>query len=1717
MSTLPQQQRRFVFPDSVIGILSGAVNGVPPAIGDRAVTALQAICTEQELPLLATECHFVAPTRRGAAYGTIPFRFAAVAPLDCPAEIERLLKEKLLSSIDISVDGDQVKHINVVAGCTELSGVKVDTANREDAIVVDTDAVSRLLKGDTRAVGLKNLLDSFEGRKIISFQTQAELYVWIIRRGFSEERRNRLQNLLKEFEVAEPDDRCSLIWANLVTHGRVLGRPTAAQDMWVAALAIRHGAKLCTANVKDYDHLPQLQLHSVTNVTAKSDVKDLCIQSFLREHGKDPATWDKLRQSLFIVRSEVHPSLVLFNVKQSARSSDPGNRVYGCRGLILDEADNYRIVNYPFNSFFNLGERQSRPIAKNFDWSTAIILPKLDGTLMSLYYYDKKFHVSTRGHPDAATSTLEKGDDGMSFATLFWKTWNELGYNLPPQQMPWIHRTYCFELLTPENRVVVPIGKPRIVLIMVRDLDTLEELPCGSIATMLGWETVEPEPPVTGPDELRDRANELSPVEGEGFVAVDPSSWNRLKVKSKRYLLASTLPRPNWGWTSHQAALSTVDDAQVMKIVLAGESDEFAAYFPEWATRFLEMRTKLNLLVDQLEPIINETLQNSESMKEVNHWLRACELPSGLMGFLMKTLSNQRSGSALRAPDRNRLLELLCVEPPIRLLFWSNELASVKLLSTTDKSTPAAAAVESDPKKTSGTVGSKEPRELTRSWNLLRLLPFFTMEQVLVSVVIFAASFLSKFVPLPNITVEGQQTTAVYFIVALVAFILGADASNLQRRVRQLLVQIHARQRSRKLHPEMQRVAALYENVYSLETLTRKAILEGFLRRLSESSHKYSMVLRGSLLTQQIVHPMVRDAQDLDFVSCFPWEQDDLVGGVLQRILEVCSLPNSDGVSFGDRETISGKVTWGDTEWPGVKVTFPMASLYGHIQMINIDVGFGDPLEPQPFILHYRVLPVFHASDSLRLLAVRPELMFAWKVHGLFEHNTINDRGQDVQGYWRIKDMYDLWLLARVMTSGGRDDIPVRLKYIGRAIEVAFASRDQDPCLVSRLLSHSFGGSSGSQRRWRKFRSESPSPDEIPLQLHFIIEQVVEFMEPLVREMLRRRAVETESMLAPETSLPSNSRRSWDASAMITDLPGCWTVFKKATKVEYEGISFEQLTELLKGSTCLRFGKRPEQFEVVKIKPIQGLKPGFVVLKDMPTFTMRNCVAQLISRRSPSSEMSDQKSDVLGSATINDTAASFTTETPQNEEERVVVEEGKHLLSNRLARRLDALPPLHRIVYVTSSWRKYVEARKCLAEIQEYFEQGPPDVKPPVPGPGTLYWRGPEAAVRSMARYCFDILQTPCLVDLTFLEVTDPEGGPPAIYLSPEIESKYPSVQNFIKDNHGRSAVLRSFFGYLSSGSGRVLLFEGMLEGHIRRMSPDDASLIHATGEPEFPLPTSTPILRDRSLAEMEYFETAFVPEGYSVPLVEMSDSNFCLNVHHIPLLELAQSLRGRDYGNLFEVHVTVKTLADENARTTFQKHCSDLSEFGFPASVKPVLIENESGEIPTQMMTASYHRGTLGDVHLQAFRLSQALVRAGYVISRTKIESLLSNLGVPVTDEEAARLSPDCYFEFHIKLRLAGDAPLKPLQAIAERHGAHLSRNALSKSVEQTKTWQRRFVNLRLYQVGRDTALARFQACVDELEEAGYAIEKLVREYSVYDSNVALDRGWIDKEQQNT
>lgn len=246
-------------------------------------------------------------------------------------------------------------------------------------------------------------------------------------------------------------------------------------------------------------------------------------------------------------------------------------------------------------------------------------------------------------------------------------------------------------------------------------------------------------------------------------------------------------------------------------------------------------------------------------------------------------------------------------------------------------------------------------------------------------------------------------------------------------------------------------------------------------------------------------------------------------------------------------------------------------------------------------------------------------------------------------------------------------------------------------------------------------------------------------------------------------------------------------------------------------------------------------------------------------------------------------------------------------------------------------------------------------------------------------------------------------------------------------------------------------------------------------------------------------WDAHFVPDGGERTLAELEGHKAFVNMRLRPYVELADLLRGRSYGGVFEAHITVETKdAAELAR--FDEVCAGLG-------VKSIHIALPRGVTRFQPMTGSYHHGELSVVQGEVLGLARQLAGAGFRVTRAKIEATGANRDIPLSDEEAAE-APENYFEYHIKVRLPRDAEVAALTALAESHGAHLSRNARKIFADGTSE---RFVTLRVYDVGKRSADERFEALREALGGAGHSLSEPTREYTVYDSNTKVDDGWLN------
>jgi hypothetical protein len=193
-----------------------------------------------------------------------------------------------------------------------------------------------------------------------------------------------------------------------------------------------------------------------------------------------------------------------------------------------------------------------------------------------------------------------------------------------------------------------------------------------------------------------------------------------------------------------------------------------------------------------------------------------------------------------------------------------------------------------------------------------------------------------------------------------------------------------------------------------------------------------------------------------------------------------------------------------------------------------------------------------------------------------------------------------------------------------------------------------------------------------------------------------------------------------------------------------------------------------------------------------------------------------------------------------------------------------------------------------------------------------------------------------------------------------------------------------------------------------------------------------------------------------------------------------------------FEIHLTTSALTPAEL-ASFVDACGHLQ-------AKPLVIELARGACPTQPMLGKVvHQPNLAAALAVATADSMYLRQQGLATTRTKIET---DARYPqlATPEAGPGFVP--YFEWHGKVPYQHQAALL---ALCERHQAHLSANALRGAAAT------RFVTLREF--GLAAAFERRVAALAADLQARWPLLKQESECCLYDSNTALDAGWLVSE----
>jgi len=244
-----------------------------------------------------------------------------------------------------------------------------------------------------------------------------------------------------------------------------------------------------------------------------------------------------------LLYKQVHPTLPLtiWNYTEKVQYENLWDEVtLMCRGLVTDDTGD--IVAKPFDKFFNIEEGKFEPTEK-FE-----VYEKMDGSLGIVFWYRGQWVVATRG---------SFGSDQAIKAKELLKKYNT--------NIMFRHLTYCFEILFPQNRVVVDYGDDeKLVLLGTFDKNGKEY--DVEMWREYGFDVVKKYDGIKDFKELKTMVKD----DQEGFV-VKFSNGDRIKVKGIEYLRLHKI-MTNMSTTAVWECLKNGDDIETL---LKDVPDEF--------------------------------------------------------------------------------------------------------------------------------------------------------------------------------------------------------------------------------------------------------------------------------------------------------------------------------------------------------------------------------------------------------------------------------------------------------------------------------------------------------------------------------------------------------------------------------------------------------------------------------------------------------------------------------------------------------------------------------------------------------------------------------------------------------------------------------------------------------------------------------------------------------------------------------------------------------------------------------------------------------------------------------------------------------------------------------------------------------------------------------------------------------------------------------------
>lgn len=251
--------------------------------------------------------------------------------------------------------------------------------------------------------------------------------------------------------------------------------------------------------------------------------------------------------------------------------------------------------------------------------------------------------------------------------------------------------------------------------------------------------------------------------------------------------------------------------------------------------------------------------------------------------------------------------------------------------------------------------------------------------------------------------------------------------------------------------------------------------LEGFLTRLSQSTRRDDLILKGGVLLAAF--GARRPTRDIDLqATSLPNDIDS----VRATVADVLDTPVVDGLDFNTTQ-ISASIIREEGDYSGVRVAVGARLASARIR-VKIDVNVGDPIWPEPTEIE---IPRLLDDDAVRLRGYPLHMVHAEKIVTAVARGQANTR-------WR--DFADIYVLSRSHDVDG--------PLIHGALNVVAAHRSVQLAPLSDSLR---GYGQREQPRWARWREKHHLQTLLPDDFATVLDAVCAFADPVLTQSVNDR------------------------------------------------------------------------------------------------------------------------------------------------------------------------------------------------------------------------------------------------------------------------------------------------------------------------------------------------------------------------------------------------------------------------------------------------------------------------------------------------------------------------------------------------------------------------------------------------------------------------------------